>query len=223
MQFPIPTSRRSRARTILAVAGALALARSAHAASVDSKTFDLVAAPGVSDCLAAYPGDPTRPPTAAVTVRRGRLNDQLQIQLRNMKEGLAFDLFTVERSSLRSDGTADPDFKNKGGFGLAWYQSDLEIQNNHRDVTSIRTILVDQIFGFDAAIGLKPTNTFHVGFWFNDPNDAVHCGFQGPATPFNGEHNAGPLAMISVPDPATDLGPLCLSPDLSTDPVRCNP
>jgi hypothetical protein len=31
-------------------------------------------------------------------------------------------------------------------------------------------------------------------------------------TPFNGEHNAGPLVMISVPDAQTDLGPLCVNP-----------
>jgi hypothetical protein len=33
-------------------------------------------------------------------------------------------------------------------------------------------------------------------FWFNNPADAAACGFTG-VTPFNGEHQAGPLAMIS--------------------------
>ena len=42
-------------------------------------------------------------------------------------------------------------------------------------------------------------------------------------TPFNGEHHAGPLAMISVPDSVTALGPLCLNPDFSSDPIHCNP
>ena len=68
----------------------------------------------------------------------------------------------------------------------------------------------------------QPTNTFHVGFWFNQPEDATNCGFTG-FTPFNGEHQAGPLAMISLPEVATDLGPLCFNPDFSSDPVRCNP
>ena len=86
----------------------------------------------------------------------------------------------------------------------------------------IRTILLDQIFGFDPTVGLKPTNTFHVGFWFNDPEQARACGFKG-VTPFNGEHHAGPFAMISLPVAATKLGPLCSNPDFSTNPVSCHP
>ena len=84
--------------------------------------------------------------------------------------------------------------------------------------------MLDQIFGFDPAVSLAPTGTFHVGFWFNDPKDAAACGFN-PATPtpFNGDHQAGPLAMISVPDATTNLGPLCTKPDTSTTPARCSP
>ena len=83
---------------------------------------------------------------------------------------------------------------------------------------------MDQIFGFDPDVALPPTNTFHIGFWFNDPNDAVACGFN-PAkpTPFNGEHKAGPLAMISVPDARTGLGPLCTNPEQSGSTFTCNP
>ena len=160
-------------------------------------------------CLAAFPDDPSRPPSASVTVKRGRLNDRLDIQLRNIKPGLAFDMFTVEHSKFLADGTVDPAFVARGkSFGLAWYQSDLEVKNDHRNVTTIQTILVDQIFGFDSAIGLDPTNTFHVGFWFNAPKVAANCGFTG-CTPFNGEHLAGPLAMISVPDCGDRARPVC--------------
>jgi hypothetical protein len=89
---------------------------------------------------------------------------------------------------------------------------------------TIRSIFVNQIFGFDPAVGLAPTNTFHVGFWFNNPADASTCGFDVThPTPFNGEHKAGPLAMITVPNASTNLGPLCLSPNLSTHPATCNP
>jgi hypothetical protein len=88
----------------------------------------------------------------------------------------------------------------------------------------IKTILLDQIFGFDPDVALPPTNTFHVGFWFNNPEDAVACGFDPTKpTPFNGEHKAGPLAMISVPDATTSLGPLCTDPNNSTTPPSCNP
>jgi hypothetical protein len=60
---------------------------------------------------------------------------------------------------------------------------------------------------------LPPTNTFHLGFWFNNPDDAAPCGFDvTKPTPFNGEHHAGPLAMISLPVAPNNLGPLCSRP-----------
>jgi len=75
-----------------------------------------------------------------------------------------------------------------------------------------------------SATVLKPTNTFHMGFWFNNPEDAAPCGFDvNKPTPFNGEHRAGPLAMISVPDADTGLGPLCTNPNRSSTPASCNP
>ena len=205
-----------------AVVAAIAVARVGSAQEVDQKQFNLFADPAVVRCLAAFPDDPSRPPSASVTVRRGKLNDRLDIQLRNIKQGLAFDMFTVEHSKFLADGRLDPEFVARGkSFGLAWYQSDLEVKNDHRNVTTIQTVLVDQIFGFDPVVGLDPTNTFHVGFWFNRPEDATDCHFTG-FTPFNGEHHAGPLAMISLPE-TTGLGPLCFNPDLSSDPIHCNP
>jgi hypothetical protein len=104
---------------------------------------------------------------------------------------------------------------------LAWYQSDIEVGKLGSGSAKIHTILVNRIFGFDPEATLAPTNTFHVGFWFNNPADAAACGFTG-TTPFNGEHKAGPLAMESVPDATTDLGPLCLNPT-SSAPFSCNP
>jgi hypothetical protein len=78
----------------------------------------------------------------------------------------------------------------------------------------IQTILIDQIFGFDPDVKLPPTNTYHVGFWFDDPKDAAPCGFDpSKPLPFNGEHNSGPTSMISLPNPKTGLGPLCLTPN----------
>src|SRR5713101_4133329 len=48
-------------------------------------------------------------------------NDKLTLKLDHFKPGLAFDLFTVERSKLFSNGTVDP--ATNFTFGLAWYQS----------------------------------------------------------------------------------------------------
>jgi hypothetical protein len=176
--------------------------------------------PKILPCLAQYGDDVTQPPTVEADIVRGDLNDGLFLHGTNIKPGLKFDMFTMERSSLLSDGTKDPNFH---GFGFAWYQSDLEANDHGSMRANIRTILLDQIFGFDPDAQLAPTNTFELGFWFNDPNDAAACGFDvTKPTPFNGEHRAGPLAMESVPDATTNLGPLCTKPDTSVSPARCD-
>ena len=206
---------------LLIVVASAARGTNADASGQDVAHFRLVANPKFASCLARFPGDANRAPQADVTVRRGDLNDKLEMHVSNIKPDLAFDLFTVQRSSLRADGKPDPAFTN---FGMAWYQSDVQADHNGSGDVTVRTILLDQIFGFDPDVKLPPTNTFQLGFWFNDPKDAQACGFN-PAqpTPFNGEHRAGPLAMISVPDAQTGLGPLCVKPDASVTPARCNP
>jgi hypothetical protein len=176
-------------------------------AQVPEIAFHLVPQPKFINCL----GDPYGPePTADVIVQRGELSDVLILHAHHLKPHLGFDLFTIQNSNLLADGLIDPHFKN---FGLAWYQTDVQADGNGEAEVAIKTILLDQIFGFDPAAALAPTHTFHVGFWFNNPEDAAACGFN-PAnpTPFNGEQHAGPNAMISLPDPVTDFGPLCTDP-----------
>ena len=174
-----------------------------------------------AECFARYPGDDRRVPYAEVIVKSRRENDRMFLRLYNFKPQVNFDLFTVERSLFLADGSTDPNFK---GFGFAWYQSDIEVISDGTADVEIDTILLNQIFGFNPDVGLAPTNTFHVGFWFNDPNDAAPCGFDvNNPTPFNGEHKAGPLAMMSVPNAQSNLGPLCTKPNWNTSPVSCDP
>lgn len=187
-------------------------------AQVQKKVFQLKPSQSVLNCLSAGNGTT---PTAEVTVRRGKQNDFLVLRAHHLKPNLAFDVFTVQNSSLLSNGLPDASFVN---FGLAWYQSDLQADAYGEAQATIKTILLDQIFGFDPVVGLAPTNTFHVGFWFNDPKDAVACGFDATKpTPFNGEHKAGPVAMISVPNATTHLGPLCTNPQQVGSQFVCNP
>jgi hypothetical protein len=217
-------------RTIIIVAAAtLCLGGSLAHAQQEPKeiSFTLTPIKSILQCLSNDGSEPR----AYVKVRRGRLADTLQIHVSGLKPKLQFDLFTVQRSPLDAQGSPVADFP---GFGLAWYQTDLEANGHGEADATIRTILLDQIFGFDGdkrADGstiLAPTNTFHVGFWFNNPQDAAACGFDvTKPTPFNGEHKAGPLAMISTPEPDSGLGPLCTrptgaSPDDATK-LPCNP
>jgi hypothetical protein len=209
-----------RAAIAVAVVGAAVLTTAAVSGAADKPdrtSFSMFANPVNLPCLS----DPSsrHQPTVAVDVDRGDENDTMTLRLRNFKRDLDFDLFTVENSNQQADGTAVTPFAN---FGLAWYQSDIHVSHGGNATVKVKTILLDQIFGFDPAVELKPTNTFHVGFWFNDPADAAQCGFTG-FTPFNGEHHAGPLAFITRPDPATNLGPLCTDPTTVGTAISCNP
>ena len=211
----------TRARLAVAAVAFAAVAAGGVAGAAGSKpsstSFDLFPNTPFINCLAA----PGKTPVAKVQVTRGKLNDQLELNVRNLKPDLDFDLFTVEKTPQLADGSPNPSFG--GNFGFAWYQSDLHINHDGRGQVTIKTILLDQIFGFDASRGVAPVNTFNVGFWFNNPADAVPCGFpQGMFTPFNGDHHAGPVAFISRPNARTGLGPLCSDPD-SSKPSGCNP
>jgi hypothetical protein len=192
------------------VVPALAIGR---ADKVKSTTFSLYPNPGEINCLAA----PGQTPTATATITRGKANDTLALNLAGFKPHLAFDLFTIQNSNQHADGSPVTPFP---GFGLAWYQSDVQVGADGTASVKVKTILLDQIFGFDPLVGLAPTNTFHLGFWFNNPADASTC--VPGTTPFNGEHNAGPLAFITRPSAQTNLGPLCTDPT-NTNPATCNP
>jgi len=205
-------------RLIMAAVFAVALATAFQPATAQVKkiTFNLTPQPKSVNCLGVE-GGPT--PTATVTVTRGELHDTLTLKAANIKPKLGFDLFTIQNTNLLSDGEANPNFVN---FGLAWYQTDVQANGEGNAEVTINTILLDQIFGFDPASNLLPTHTFHVGFWFNNPEDAVACGFDPTKpTPFNGEQDAGPNAMISLPNATTNLGPLCTHPVLQDGTYVC--
>ncbi len=177
-------------------------------------TFHLFANPQFLGCAQ----EEKQTASATVTVIRGKQTARLTLHLKGFQEDQGFDLFTVQNSPQLADGTPDPNFKN---FGLAWYQADIDISSKHAATVKVRTILLDEVFGFDPDANLAPTNTFHVGIWFDDPAEAAPCGFTGPPTPFNGSHDAGPVAFISRPDATTGLGPLCTKPDTTTTPPSC--
>ena len=214
MTYPEKTTQAGKCLMLLAFAiSFLTAAVLPMQAKVNKETFKLYPNPPFASCFGSNA-------TAEVTVVRGSLADTLYIKGQNFQPNLGFDLFTIQRSELLSDGQVDPNFTN---FGLAWYQTDMESDQYGNINATIHTILLDQIFGFDVDTSLAPTNAFHVGFWFNNPQDAVACGFDASKpTPFNGQHLAGPNAMISVPNAKTNLGPLCTAPIKQGNTFVCN-
>jgi hypothetical protein len=205
---------------VLASAAIAVLAGSAAVGALSSKpretSFSLFPQTSLLNCLKPSPDAPN--PRVTVTADRGDLNDRATIHLSGFRPNLGFDLFTIQHSPQTATGAADPN----PSVGLAWYQTDLQVGANGTGDAHIRTVLLDQIFGVDKDVSLAPTNTFHLGFWFNNPTDAGNCGFTG-STPFNGEHHAGPLAFVTRPDATTNLGPLCTDPTSVNGAFVCNP
>jgi hypothetical protein len=116
------------------------------------------------------------------------------------------------------------------GFGLSWYQGDIETNRHgvgHGTFIgrfNIETFIVSPVQvngapivfnnmppnGFpDVSDGSKagPIHTYHLGLWFNSPQDAQNAGGPGTVTPFNGEHNAG-VQVLNTSNFADDHGPL---------------
>jgi hypothetical protein len=112
-------------------------------------------------------------------------------------------------------------------FGLAWYQGDIKTDAFGRGHQlfigrfNIETFIVANgqasapvVFN-DPDFPDQPSNLgkegpiqlYHLGLWFNSPNDARNAGCPAGKTPFNGEHNAGVQVLNTNNFPA-DQGPL---------------
>jgi len=114
----------------------------------------------------------------------------------------------------------------KGPFGLSWYQGDIETHGDGRahgifiGRFNIETFIVapgiamapvvhdDGMFpDADMNPATPPVHTYHLGLWFNSPNDAAAAGCPNTVTPFNGDHTAG-IQVLNTSNFADDQGPL---------------
>jgi hypothetical protein len=134
--------------------------------------------------------------TATVRVVSHGQNETMTLRASGLPALTEFDLFILQLPNAP--------------FGVSWYQSDLETgYDGTATVTVVGRFNVETfavapntgaapvVHDTDAASNppFAPIHTFHVGFWFNSPADAVRAGCPGATTPFNGEHNAGVQAM----------------------------
>ncbi|MEV5719074.1 hypothetical protein AB0L41_34745 [Amycolatopsis mediterranei] len=153
-----------------------------------------------ANCLAAA--------TAKVRVVTHGQNETMTLRAAGLPADTGFDLFITQVPN--------------GPFGVSWYQSDLQSgDDGTASVTVVGRFNVETfavapntapapvVHPPDAASNpaFAPIHTFHVGFWFNSPADAVKAGCPGTVTPFNGDHTAGVQAM-STRNFADDNGPL---------------
>ena len=206
--------------TLIFSGAAMAQVQTSQDQQQDIATFKLAIVPQFADCLRA---NSYEEPRMQGTLIHGKQTDTLILDMDGIKPNLTLTVFSNERSFFGHDGLKDPEFH---GFGLSWYQGDI-ITGKHSDDGHVRiqTALSDETFGFDPDASLAPTNAYHIGLWFDDPEDAVACGFvPNPNKPqlFNGEHNSGPLAFETIPD-ANGVGPVCphSNPGVNGQPGTC--
>jgi hypothetical protein len=186
--------------------GASAQQPRAAAAADPSITFPMVRSgvAAAANCL----------PYAAATVKvvSHGLNETMTLRASGLPANTAFDLFITQLPNAP--------------FGISWYQSDLK--SDIYGTASVTVVGRFNVETFAVAPGsgpapvphpdadadsnpaFAPIHTFHVGFWFNSPADAVKAYCPGAVTPFNGDHTAGVQAMSTrnFPDLAGPLSQL---------------
>jgi len=149
-------------------------------------------------------------PQASATVSVKTLGEveTMNVQATGLPPNTGFDFFVIQVPNAP--------------FGLAWYQGDMQSDHNGRaDGTFIgrfnrETFIVAPgadvapvVHDTDASANpaTRPVHTFHLGLWFNSPDDAARAGCPATVTPFNGDHNAG-IQVLSTNQFAKTDGPL---------------
>jgi len=208
---PIP-SRRDWAVTGLATLVALCLGGSAPALA-DPKPkikFDMVrsaaAINGGANCAAEV--------TGRVKVTSLGPVEEMDVDVSGLPPNTEFDFFVIQVPNAP--------------FGLAWYQGDIETDDEgeghqtFRGRFNIETFIVAQPPGppqpapvihnspfrdADTNPITEPVHTFHLGLWFGSPQAAMAAGCPATVTRFNGDHNAG-IQVLSTSNFPNLEGPL---------------
>jgi hypothetical protein len=194
----------------LVVSGGIAVAATIPGpGTVSTFSFDMVRSTAAvnAGCLAANA-------EVDVTIFKTHQNEVMKLHAANLPPNTDFDLFVIQL----------PD----APFGVAWYQTDLETDaTGHGDVKvrgrfNIETFSLSQsgpAGGSDPTVDVsgkaikdtnvvfRPTHQYHLGLWFNDPDDAAKAHCPNKVTPFNGEQHAGIQALSTRNFPVAD-GPL---------------
>lgn len=191
--------------TALAVPAALALFTivSPLLADDDPVQFNMVVSAGAKACL----------PNASATVRitpDGPV-EVMEVSVQGLPPDTDFDFFVIQVP--------------KAPFGVSWYQGDIHTDKHGKGRQhfvgrfSIETFAVAPgsapapvVFNGpfpDASLNppFNPIQMYHLGLWFNNPNDAGNAGCPATTTPFNGTHNAG-IQALNTSNFADDQGPL---------------
>ena len=166
--------------------------------------FDMVqsTAAANANCLASATGEVRIASLGPVEV--------MDVKVSGLPPNTEFDFFVIQLPNAP--------------FGLAWYQGDIETDDQgvghqrFRGRFSIETFIVAQPPGNQPAPvvhdqtrqfpdadnnpATEPVHTFHLGLWFGSPQAALAAGCPGAVTRFDGDHDAGiqVLSTRNFPD-----------------------
>jgi hypothetical protein len=169
----------------------------------DEIKFHMVVSAGAASCL----------PHASADVRIRSIGpvEIMTVRVEGLPPNTDFDFFVIQVP--------------KAPFGLSWYQGDIETNKRGRGEQvfigrfNVETFIVapgpaPAPVVFDGPFPNASTNPptapvqiYHLGLWFNSPDDAANAGCSNTVTPFNGEHNAG-IQVLNTSNFTDDHGPL---------------
>jgi hypothetical protein len=189
---------------IIAVLSLVVVAVAATAAfAVDSTSFRMVRSQTAvaNNCL--------EDATAHVNVITTATDQQIMdVTVNHAPANTEFELFVTQQPN--------------SPFGISWYQSDFETNNQGHGEVRARGIFSEELFAvapgsvnapqvddLDAETNpaFAPVHTFHLGLWFGSPEEAQAAGCPANVTPFDGDHEAGIQAFSTRNFPALH-GPL---------------
>ena len=207
---PASTKRYGR----LAALGLAALAVSSifaqPAAADDDVRFDMVRSAALKSIPGCVPNA-----TARVSIEPGDSAERMVVKVEGLPPKTNFDFFVLQIPHAP--------------FGMAWYQGDIETNGAGKGRaefvgrfniesfivapgSAAAPVVINGPFP-DASLNpaTNPIQTYHLGLWFNSPQDAINAGCPGTVTPFNGEHNAG-IQVLNTSNFPDLTGPLLQVP-----------
>jgi hypothetical protein len=167
-------------------------------------SFGMVVSEVASNCLPDA--------SAQVSIQSSGATDDLSISATGLPPNTDFGFFVI--------------LVPNAPFGLAWYQGDLVTDDAGNGMQHFRGRFSDETFivapgiasapvvfnnpPFPDAVQNRPSgpiHTYHLGLWFNSPEDAQRAGCPNTVTPFNGEHHAG-IQVLNTSNYPDSSGPL---------------
>jgi hypothetical protein len=177
-----------RKLSIMVVVSVVVVALAAASAfAVDSTTFNMVRSQTAvaNDCLKGA--------KANVDVRTTATDQQIMdVTVNHAPKNTEFELFVTQQPN--------------SPFGVSWYQSDFETNNQGHGEVRARGIFSEELFAFAPGVvkapqvdnqdaeknpAFDPVHTFHLGLWFGSPEEAEDAGCPTTVTAFDGDHEAG--------------------------------